>query len=90
MSVTPTPVFAQSPSITSVTLAAQTACTTRAPTATASLAGANIIQFVNTSTNGLTAFANSKGQALFHSNWREEFDFKGKSVTRYDQFFVIR
>lgn len=53
MSVTPTPVFAQSPSITSVTLAAQTACTTRAPTATASLAGANIIQFVNTSTNGL-------------------------------------
>ena len=53
MTTTPTPVFAQTPSITSVTLAAQTACTTRAPTATASLAGANIIQFVNTSTNGL-------------------------------------
>ena len=29
-----------------------TACTTRAPTATASLAGANIVEFVSTSTNG--------------------------------------
>jgi hypothetical protein len=52
MAVTATPIFVQAPAVTSVTLAAQTACTTRAPTATASLAGANIIQFVNTSTNG--------------------------------------
>jgi hypothetical protein len=53
MAVTPTQIFAQTPSISSVSLAAQTACTTRAPTVTASLAAANIIQFVNTSTNGL-------------------------------------
>lgn len=52
MPVTATPVFAQTPYSVSVSLAAQTACTTRAPTATASLAGANIIQFVPTSTNG--------------------------------------
>ena len=52
MAVTSTPVFAQTPYSVSVSLAAQTACTTRAPTATASLAGANIIQFVPTSTNG--------------------------------------
>jgi len=52
MPVTSTPVFAQTPYSVSVSLAAQTACTTRAPTATASLAAANIIQFVPTSTNG--------------------------------------
>lgn len=52
MPVTATPVFAQTPYSVSVSLAAQTACTTRAPTATASLAAANIIQFVPTSTNG--------------------------------------
>lgn len=52
MPVTATPVFAQTPYSVSVSLTAQTACTTRAPTATASLAGANIIQFVPTSTNG--------------------------------------
>ena len=52
MAVTATPVFAQTPYSVSVSLTAQTACTTRAPTATASLAGANIIQFVPTSTNG--------------------------------------
>lgn len=52
MPVTATPVFAQTPYSVSLSLAAQTACTTRAPTATASLAAANIIQFVPTSTNG--------------------------------------
>jgi len=52
MAVTASPVFAQTPYSVSVNLTAQTACTTRAPTATASLAGANIIQFVPTSTNG--------------------------------------
>ena len=53
MAVTATPIFAQTPYAKSLTLAAQTACTTRAPTATASLAGANITAFVPTSTNGL-------------------------------------
>lgn len=52
MPVTATPVFAQTPYSVSVGLTAQTACTTRAPTATAGLAAANIIQFVPTSTNG--------------------------------------
>lgn len=52
MAVTATPVFAQTPYSVSLSLTAQTACTTRGPTATASLAGANIIQFVPTSTNG--------------------------------------
>jgi len=52
MAVTATPVFAQTPYSVSANLTAQTACTTRGPTATASLAGANIIQFVPTSTNG--------------------------------------
>ena len=53
MAVTSTPIFAQTPYAKTLTLAAQTACTTRAPTATASLAGANITAFVPTSTNGL-------------------------------------
>lgn len=53
MATTATPIFAQTPYVKSLSLAAQTACTTRAPTATASLAGANIIAFVPTSTNGL-------------------------------------
>ena len=53
MAVTSTPIFAQTPFAKSVTLAAQTACTTRAPTATGSTAGANIIAFVLASTNGL-------------------------------------
>jgi len=52
MPVTATPVFPQTPYSVSVSLTVQTACTTRAPTATASLAAANIIQFVPTSTNG--------------------------------------
>ena len=53
MAVTSTPIFAQTPFAKSVTLAAQTACTTRAPTATGSTTGANIIAFVPASTNGL-------------------------------------
>ena len=53
MAVTSTPIFAQTPYAKTLTLAAQTACTTRAPTATASLAGANITAFVPVSTNGL-------------------------------------
>ena len=53
MAVTATPIFAQTPYAKTLTLAAQTACTTRAPTATASLSGANITAFVPVSTNGL-------------------------------------
>ena len=53
MAVTSTPIFAQTPYAKTLTLVAQTACTTRAPTATASLAGANITAFVPISTNGL-------------------------------------
>jgi hypothetical protein len=52
MAVTATPIFAQTPYILTKTLAAQTATTTRAPTATANLAAANIVAFVPTSTNG--------------------------------------
>jgi len=52
MAVTATPIFTQTPYAKTVGLTAQTACTTRAPTATASLAAANIIAFVPTSTNG--------------------------------------
>lgn len=53
MAVTATPIFAQTPYVKSLTLAAQTACTTRGPTATANLAAANITAFVPVSTNGL-------------------------------------
>ena len=53
MAVTSTPIFAQTPYAKTLTLVAQTACTTRAPTATASLTGANITAFVPVSTNGL-------------------------------------
>lgn len=53
MAVTPNSfVTAQAPYIVNASLAAVTACTTRAPTATASLAAANIISFVPVSTNG--------------------------------------
>lgn len=53
MATTPNSIItAQTPYAISATLAAVTACTTRAPTATASLAGANITIFVPTSTNG--------------------------------------
>ena len=52
MAVTATPIFAQAPIIGIADMSAISACTTRAPTATASLAGANIIQLVPTTTNG--------------------------------------
>lgn len=50
--MTPTPVFTQTPYLKSLSLAAQTACTTRAPTVTASLAAANITELTPVSTNG--------------------------------------
>ena len=53
MAVTSTPIFAQAPFFAALSLAAVSACTTRAPTATASLAGANILQLTDASTNGL-------------------------------------
>lgn len=53
MAVTSTPIFSQTPYAKTLSLAAQTACTTRGPTATASLAGAQITAFVPVSTNGL-------------------------------------
>lgn len=52
MSVNFSPIFPVAPIVHTLTLAAVTACTTRAPTATASLAGANIVQLTPTSTNG--------------------------------------
>jgi hypothetical protein len=52
MAVTATPIFAQAPLIGVADMSAITACTTRGPTATASLAGANIIALVPTQTNG--------------------------------------
>ena len=45
-------VLAQTPYLVNLSLAAVTACTTRAPTATASLAAANIFLLVPASTNG--------------------------------------
>ena len=52
MAVTATPIFPQTPYRVAADLSAVTACTTRAPTATASLAAANISALVPTSTNG--------------------------------------
>lgn len=53
MATTPNSIVtAQTPYAVSATMAAVTACTTRAPTVTASLAAANIVAFVPTSTNG--------------------------------------
>lgn len=52
MPVTATPIFVQSPLIGYLDMSAQTACTTRGKTATASLAAANIVQLLNTTTNG--------------------------------------
>lgn len=46
------PIYPLTPYAISATLAAVNACTTRAPTATASLAGANISLLCDTSTNG--------------------------------------
>lgn len=53
MAVTATPIFPQGPYFKATSLAAVTACTTRAPTATASLAAANIVALTAASTNGL-------------------------------------
>jgi hypothetical protein len=50
--VTATPIFVQVPLIGYLDMSAQTACTTRGKTATASLATANIVQLLNTTTNG--------------------------------------
>ena len=47
------PIFPLAPYAASLSLAAATACATRAPTATAGLAAANILAFVPVSTNGL-------------------------------------
>jgi hypothetical protein len=52
MPMTATPVFTQTPYLKTLSLAAVTACTTRAPTATASLAAANIVELTPVSTNG--------------------------------------
>lgn len=46
------PTFPLTPLAPSVSLAAVTACSTRAPTATASLAAANIVQLLASQTNG--------------------------------------
>jgi hypothetical protein len=48
-----TPIFPITPYSVIASLAAATACTTRGPTVTASLSGANILAFVPISTNGL-------------------------------------
>ena len=53
MAVTSTPIFAQTPYVKTLSMAVQPACVTRAPTPTASAAGAQIIAFVPVSTNGL-------------------------------------
>jgi len=53
MATTPNSVItAQTPYAITASLAAVTACTTRGPTATAALAGANIVALVPVSTNG--------------------------------------
>jgi hypothetical protein len=54
MAVTPNSVInPQGPAVYNLSLAAVTACATRAPTATASLAGSNIFLLVPTTTNGV-------------------------------------
>jgi len=53
MATTPNSIVTvQAPMVASASLAAVTACATRAPTAVAGLAAANIFQLVGTSTNG--------------------------------------
>ncbi len=47
------PIYPLTPYAVNASLASATACTTRAPTATASLAAANILAFVPVSANGL-------------------------------------
>lgn len=53
MAVTHEPIFAQTPVAKPLSLAAVTACTTRAPTPTASLAAANILELTPISVNGI-------------------------------------
>lgn len=53
MAVTHEPIFAQTPIAKSLSLAAVTACTTRAPTPTASLAAANILELTPVTINGI-------------------------------------
>jgi len=53
MAASTSPIYPATPYAVNASLAAATACTTRAPTATASLAAANILAFVPVSTNGL-------------------------------------
>ena len=53
MTTTATPIFAQSPLYKSLSLAAVTACSTRAPTVTANLATSNILELLPTSANGV-------------------------------------
>ena len=53
MAMTPVPVFAQTQLFKATNMTAIGACSTRAPTATGSLAGANIIALTAASTNGL-------------------------------------
>jgi hypothetical protein len=50
--MTATPIFPQTPYAVVASLAAVTACTTRAPTVTASLAAANIVALTATSASG--------------------------------------
>lgn len=52
MTVTATPIFPQTPFVISTSAAAKTACTTRAPTVTASLVAANIFEITPVSANG--------------------------------------
>ena len=52
MAANTSPIFALTPYAINASLAAATACTTRAPTATASLAAANILALTDVSTNG--------------------------------------
>ena len=52
MAVNISPIFPATPYVVSASLTAATACTTRAPTVTASLAAANIVALTSTSTNG--------------------------------------
>lgn len=53
MSANTVPIFPLTPYAKQLSLAAVTACTTRAPTATAGLAAANILELTPVSTNGV-------------------------------------
>ena len=53
MAANTAPIFPLTPYAACLDMTAQTACTTRLPTATAALAAANIVPFVPVTTNGL-------------------------------------